>query len=73
VLVKIVRDRGGVRGAVSHMAKHTRGLVTRRIVTDAIDPRRPDDLAEALSRHFEVDLRRPGRAGRPWDLLVVEP
>lgn len=73
VLVKVVRDRDGVRGTVSHMAKHTRGLVVRRIVTDAIDPRHPDGLAESLSAHFDVDLRRPDRPGRPWDLHVVEP
>ena len=66
VLVKVVRERDGTRGAVSHNAKHTRGLVARRIVTDTMDPRRPDGLAEALSVHFEVDLRpadRPGRLG----------
>ena len=61
------------RGVVSHNAKHTRGLVVRRIVTDAIDPRRPEGLAEALSEHFEIDLRRPERPGRTWELHVVEP
>ena len=73
VVVKVFRDRDGKRGAVSHNAKHTRGLVVRRIVTDAIDPRRPEGLAEALSEHFEVDLRRPDRPGRTWELHVVEP
>jgi cytoplasmic iron level regulating protein YaaA (DUF328/UPF0246 family) len=73
VLVKVVRERDGTRSAVSHNAKHTRGLVARRIVTDAIDPRRPDGLAEALSAHFEVDLRPPSHAGRAWELHVVEP
>lgn len=73
VAVKVYRDRAGIRGAVSHNAKHTRGLVVRRIVTDAIDPRRPQGLAEALSVHFEVDLRRPDRPGRPYELSVLEP
>jgi hypothetical protein len=73
VVVKVFRDRDGKRGAASHNAKHTRGLVVRRIVTDAVDPRRPDGLAEALSEHFEVDLRRPNRPGRTWELHVVEP
>jgi cytoplasmic iron level regulating protein YaaA (DUF328/UPF0246 family) len=73
VVVKVFRDRDGKRGAASHNAKQTRGLVVRRIVTDAVDPRRPEGLAEALSEHFEVDLRRPDRPGRTWELHVVEP
>ncbi len=73
VVVKVLRDRGGNRSAVSHNAKRTRGLVVRRIVTDAVDPRRPEGLAEALSQHFEVDLRRPDRPGRTYELRVLEP
>lgn len=72
VVVKVVRDRDRTRGAVSHTAKHTRGLVVRRIVTDAVDPRRPEELAEALSEHFEVDLRRLARPGGTWELHVVD-
>ena len=72
-IVKVYRDRDGQRRAVSHSAKHTRGLVVRRIVSDGIDPRRPEGLAEALSAHFELDLRRPDRPGRSWQLHVAEP
>jgi len=72
VVLKVIRDRDSTRGAGSHVAKHTRGLVVRRIVSDAIDPRRPEDLAEALSDHFDVDLRRPDRSGRAWTLHVVQ-
>jgi uncharacterized protein len=71
--VKVYRDRDGRRRTVSHDAKHTRGLVVRRIVTDAVDPRRPEALAEALSAHFELDLRRPDRPGRTWELHVADP
>jgi cytoplasmic iron level regulating protein YaaA (DUF328/UPF0246 family) len=73
VVLKVVRDLDGRRGAGSHSAKRTRGLVVRRIVTDAIDPRRPEGLAEALSEHFDVDLRPPDRPGQTWELHVVEP
>ena len=73
VAIKVVYDLQGDRGAVSHNAKHTRGVVVRRIVMDAIDPRRPEGLAEALSEHFDVDLREPVRSGRPWELRVVQP
>jgi hypothetical protein len=44
-----------------HNAKYIRGLAVRRIVTDAIDPRRPEGLAAAVAQHFDVDLRRPHR------------
>ena len=73
VVLKVVRDGKGGRGSASHNAKRTRGLLVRRIVTEAIDPRQPESLADALSEHFEVDLKRPDRAGRTWELQVVEP
>jgi hypothetical protein len=73
VTVKIVRERDGQRSAVSHSAKHTRGLVARRLVLDAADPRRPEELAEALAPHFDVVLLAPARPGKPWELQVVEP
>ncbi|MEO7369320.1 MAG: peroxide stress protein YaaA, partial [Ilumatobacteraceae bacterium] len=73
VVVRVLRDIADERSAVSHNAKHTRGLVARRIVVDSIDPRRPEGLAEALSGHFEVALVRPRRPGAAWELRVVEP
>jgi cytoplasmic iron level regulating protein YaaA (DUF328/UPF0246 family) len=73
VVLRVVRDLDRKRGAPSYSAKHTRGLVVRRILTDAIDPRQPEGLAEAMSEHFEVELVRPERPGRAWELRVVEP
>jgi cytoplasmic iron level regulating protein YaaA (DUF328/UPF0246 family) len=72
VVVKALRRTAGGLSAVSHNAKHTRGLVVRRIVTDGLNPRRPEGLAEALSEHFELELQSPARPGRPWELQVVE-
>jgi cytoplasmic iron level regulating protein YaaA (DUF328/UPF0246 family) len=66
VRLKVVRDLDSGRGAGSHRSKRTGGLVARRIVTDAIDPRRPEELVDALSAHFIVALRPPKT------LLVVE-
>ena len=54
----------------SHMAKHTRGLVTRELV-QAEAPRTPQALAERLSERFEVELTAPPRAGRPWQLATT--
>lgn len=72
VAVHVVRVSGDGRSAVSHMAKHTRGVVTRHLLETGIDPRTPDALAAALGDRFEVELddARPGRARR---LEIVEP
>ena len=64
VLLKVTRSDDPSRGAGSHHAKATRGLVVRQIITDAIDARRPEELAEALSSHFVVDLWQPDRRGQ---------
>lgn len=52
----------------THMAKHTRGLVTRALCETAVDPRTPEALAGLLADRFRVELHAPGRAGRPWVL-----
>ena len=52
----------------SHMAKHTRGLVTRALCESAADPRRPAALPAVLGGHFDVGLIPPERPGRPWIL-----
>jgi cytoplasmic iron level regulating protein YaaA (DUF328/UPF0246 family) len=58
--------------AASHDAKHVRGLLARRIVTDAIDPTEPPELAGALSEHFKLELVPPDRPGRSWSLRIIE-
>ena len=72
IAVKVVRDQRSKRGAASHNAKFTGGLVVRRIVSDAIDSSRPEDVAQALSAHFDVDLVPPARPGSTWTLHVLE-
>jgi uncharacterized protein len=56
----------------SHDAKYLRGRLARRIVTGAVDPQQPEDLANALSEHFKMDLRPPARPGQSWELQVIE-
>jgi uncharacterized protein len=72
VAVHVVRDGPGGRTAVSHMAKHTRGLVARELLASGADPRHPDDLPDALAPCFSSSLD-PSRPGRPRRLEVVEP
>lgn len=69
--VKVLRDVGGRRSVVSHMAKQTRGEVVRHLLESGADPRTPEGLAEALADRWEVEPVRPSRAGRPWVLHVV--
>ena len=72
VAVHVVRDGPGGRTAVSHMAKHTRGLVARELLASGADPRTPEELAEALTATFAVSLDEAA-PGRPRRLEVVEP
>lgn len=72
VAMHVVRDGPGGRTAVSHMAKHTRGLVARELLVSGADPRSPEELAEALGTRFAVELDA-ARPGRPRRLEVVEP
>jgi cytoplasmic iron level regulating protein YaaA (DUF328/UPF0246 family) len=57
--------------AASYDAKHLRGLLARRIVTDAIDPAEPTELTDALSDHFKLELVPPDRPGRAWGLQLI--
>lgn len=50
----------------THMAKHTRGLVTRHLLQAGREPRTPAALARALDPVFGVELVEPAAAGRPW-------
>lgn len=72
VAVHVVRDGPGGRTAVSHMAKHTRGLVARELLASGVDPRRPEELVEVLAERFSGRLDE-ARPGRPRRLEVVEP
>ncbi len=55
----------------SHMAKHTRGLVARRLVQSPDRPSHPGELADLLGDTFDVALIEPGRPGRPWQLATT--
>lgn len=72
VAVHVVRDGPGGRTAVSHMAKHTRGLVARHLIEAGGDLRTPADVSATVSGAFSVELH-DARPGRPRRLEVVEP
>jgi cytoplasmic iron level regulating protein YaaA (DUF328/UPF0246 family) len=57
VAVRVLRERGGRRSVVSHMAKQTRGLVARHLLLrGGRDPRTPEQLASAVGEAFSCEL-----------------
>lgn len=57
----------------THMAKHTRGLVTRALCESNADPRTPSGLAEVLAQTFRTELHEPASPTKPWVLDVHPP
>jgi len=49
VSVRVLREVDGRRSVVSHMAKHTRGLVARALVVEPDEPATPEDLRDLLA------------------------
>jgi cytoplasmic iron level regulating protein YaaA (DUF328/UPF0246 family) len=71
VAVRVLREQDGRRSVVSHLAKHTRGEVTRHLLERDADPRTPAALAEAVGERWPVELGRPSRPGSNWTLDVI--
>lgn len=70
VEVNVFTEQAGRRVLVSHMAKHTRGLVARQLLGSAKDPRRPSSLPGLLAG-WRTELMEPTRQGQPWMLNVL--
>ncbi|MCC5783338.1 hypothetical protein CRM73_10315 [Kocuria sp. CCUG 69068] len=71
--VKVVRERNGRRQVVSHMAKHTRGLLARHLVERAAAGERletPLDLLSAAQERWRAELTEP-TARSAGELVVV--
>ena len=72
VQLSVVEEIDGVRRVVSHMAKKTRGEVTRHLLVSGARPRTPAELADAVGVRFACELEPPERAGGPFVLTVVQ-
>jgi cytoplasmic iron level regulating protein YaaA (DUF328/UPF0246 family) len=72
VAIRVLRDAAGRRTVVSHMAKHTRGLVARHLVSrEGADPTTPQRLAAVLAEGWDVELSPPAGDGlRTLDLIL---
>lgn len=66
-----VRVRVDGRDGRDGQAKHTQGLLVRHLIEDAVDAQTPQDLAQYLSHHFEVNLSRKERGTGEWLLDVM--
>jgi uncharacterized protein len=71
VAVRVLREQAGARTVVSHLAKLTRGEVTRHLLELDADPRTPRALGAAVATRWPVELSEPARPGTPWTLDVV--
>lgn len=75
VTVRIMRERDGVRTVISHMAKHTRGVLAAHLTALDTAPQSPLDVADAAAALIgdalvDVALTR-GRGGAHELTLVI--
>ncbi|MBT0770954.1 peroxide stress protein YaaA [Kineosporia sp. J2-2] len=71
VAVRVLRESAGKRSVVSHLAKHTRGEVTRYLLERGADPSSPAELRDLVGERWPAELTGPARAGAAWTLDVV--
>ncbi len=74
VAVKVLRELDGKRSVVSHMAKHTRGLLTGHLMRFETAPQSPRDVADAAAGLIGVslvDVALEARAKGPDVLTLV--
>ncbi len=74
VAVSVQRELDGKRAVVSHMAKHTRGLLASHLVRESAQPGCAEDLADAAAGMIGdalVDVSLARRAKGPDELTLV--
>lgn len=74
VTVRVLRDRDGVRTVISHMAKHTRGILAAHLTALEAPPETPEDVADAAAALVGgalVDVSLTTTRGGPHELTLV--
>ena len=74
VTVKVMREVDGTRSVVSHMAKHTRGLLAAHLVAADAVPASPQDLADASASLIGTglaDVSLTSSTNGPSELTLV--
>lgn len=69
VAIRPFTEIEGRRVAISHQAKHTRGLVARLLLEADTRPRTPQAVAELVGTEFRCELVDHGRRGFSLDVL----
>lgn len=70
VAVRVFTEVAGRRSVVSHLAKHSRGLVARWLLEAPAAPRTPVAVAEVVGRHLPCELVDLGQPGYALDVLT---
>lgn len=75
VTVRVLRELEGKRAVVSHMAKHTRGLLTAHLLRLDAPPVSPQDVADAaatmIGTHLrDLSLERRGKGAHELTLVI---
>lgn len=70
VAVRVFAEVDGRRVAISHMAKHTRGLVARLLLESGARPRKPSDVADLVAAEYRCELVDQGRRGFALDVIT---
>lgn len=70
VIVQVLREKGGRRSVVSHMAKHYRGLLARHLLTGPELPADAAELADRAAQQWVVELDE-AHGSRPAVLRLV--
>ena len=69
--VRVFVEKSGRRSIVTHMAKKTRGEVARALLSLTKTPTSIDALAEALRRHFRIEVVNPATSKMQHLLNVI--
>ncbi|WP_152365337.1 YaaA family protein [Microlunatus speluncae] len=69
VAIRPFTEIDGRRVAISHQAKHTRGLVARLLLEADSRPRTPQAVAELVGTEFRCELVDHGRRGFSLDVI----
>jgi cytoplasmic iron level regulating protein YaaA (DUF328/UPF0246 family) len=74
VTVRVMREKDGVRSVISHMAKHTRGVLAAHLTALETPPETPQDVADAaaaLVGDALVDVSLAKASGGDHELTLV--
>lgn len=69
--VRVFTEKGATRSVVSHMAKFTRGQITRSLLSLPKSPKNIGELSSALGMDYQIDVIEPKSAREPYFLDVI--